>query len=96
MTRSFIYATVVAISACAAVPALASERVGGKPAGVITSGDWLSFEEIAARLTAKGYRIKEIELDDGLYEVEVRSERGGKSELYVDPRSGNILRRDDD
>jgi hypothetical protein len=41
--------------------------------------------------------IKEIELDDGIWEVEGRDESGHKIEMKVDARSGEIvkLRRKD-
>lgn len=58
--------------------------------------DWLSIAEVASGLTARGYRVEEIELDDGRYEVEVRTPNGREMELKVDPRTGRIVDRDDD
>ena len=36
--------------------------------------------------------IKEIELDDGVWEVEGRDDSGHKVEMEVDARSGEIVR----
>ena len=58
----------------------------------------LTIEEVRAIAFAKGIAtIKEIELDDGIWEVEGRDDSGHKIEMKVDARSGEIvkLRRND-
>ena len=61
------------------------------------SGSALSMEEILARLKAQGYgEVYEIERERGLYEVKARGQDGLRVEIYVDPRTGDILRREHD
>lgn len=58
----------------------------------------LDIEDVRAMAFDKGIAtIKEIELDDGIWEVEGRDDSGHKIEMKVDARSGEIvkLRRND-
>ncbi len=60
-------------------------------------GSALPMEEILARLEAQGYgEVYEIERERGLYEVKARGQDGLRVEIYVDPRTGDILRREHD
>lgn len=70
----------------AALPAFADD--GARRAG----GEWISVGELASRLEALGYTaIRDIERDDGRYEVEARNPEGRRVELKVS-RKGDILR----
>jgi hypothetical protein len=53
-----------------------------------------SKEEIAQLLEAQGYKIKEIDFDDGVYEVEAY-QNGKEFEIKVD-RTGTILKIEQD
>lgn len=59
--------------------------------------DWLPMDEVASNLRADGYDLREIEIDDGRYEVEAIAPDGRRVELYIDPVIGKILKveRDD-
>lgn len=61
------------------------------------SGSALSMEEVLVRLKDQGYgEVYEIERERGLYEVKARDQDGWRVEIYVDPRTGDILRREHD
>jgi hypothetical protein len=51
----------------------------------------LTLSQIESRLSGQGYRVFEIERDDGRYEVKARDAQGRCLELDVDRRSGEIL-----
>lgn len=53
----------------------------------------LSLTEIESRLAAQGFRMKEMEVKDKVLEVEGYDAQGGKVELLVDRRNGEILSR---
>lgn len=54
---------------------------------------FLSAAEVTARLLSLGYTsIRVVEFDDGQWEVEARNPSGQRVELYVDARTGVILR----
>jgi hypothetical protein len=53
-----------------------------------------SKEDIAKLLEGQGYKIKEVEFDDGAYEVEAYKD-GKEFEMKLD-RMGNILKIEED
>ena len=56
---------------------------------------WLSLGEIEARARGMGYTVTKIERKGSCYEVYAR--KGGSSyELYFDPATGKVVRREDD
>ncbi len=61
------------------------------------AGD-LSLSQVEQRLSQQGFRVLEIERDDGRYEVKAFNSAGQCVELDVNRRSGDIIRteRDDD
>jgi len=64
--------------------------------GSSSSGDGKqkSKEEIAELLESQGYKIKEVDFDDGIYEVDAYKD-GKKFEIKVDP-TGKILKVEED
>lgn len=57
---------------------------------------WLSPSEVIEKLSAKGFRVVEIEADDGAYEVEMLDENGTRIETYVHPATAELLYGYDD
>jgi hypothetical protein len=56
------------------------------------SSPQLSIDSLDARLAAAGYqRAGEVELDDGIYEIDVRDASGRRLEVHLDAVSGEIL-----
>lgn len=57
------------------------------------SDERLSLMQVTQLVSEKGYTdIREVEREDGHYEVEARDEEGRWVELYVDGRTGEIVR----
>lgn len=60
----------------------------------------LNIRQVYDKLEAAGYTdIREIDREFNGYEVKARNREGSKVKLYVDPRSGEVIRtkmRDDD
>jgi uncharacterized membrane protein YkoI len=65
-----------------------SERLSDKePSGP------LDFEAVAAQVKAEGYpEIYSIEYEHAIYEIKARDAAGRKVELYVHPKTGELLR----
>ena len=59
-------------------------------------GDWLGIGELTAKLEAQGYTVREVERDDGRYEVELTDANGVRYEAKVDRSTGDILHRERD
>jgi hypothetical protein len=46
---------------------------------------WKPIAELATQLTAEGFKLEKIEIDDGCYEVEARDKDGWKVESTFHP-----------
>lgn len=69
------------------------------PAAYAQSSDTqpeLSLSQIESRLSGQGFRVVEIERDDGRYEVKAWDAQNRCVELQLDRRSGEIVRNESD
>lgn len=57
---------------------------------------WLPAAQIVEKLAAQGYKVYEIESDDGVYEVEMTNREGVRVETHVHPATGELLNGYDD
>lgn len=78
---------------------VASAQTGGNgnPQNAPRAG-WMSMSEIAAKVEGQGYRVLEIEIDDGAYEIKAVDAKGLRVEADLDPSTGEPIRgwRQDD
>lgn len=86
------------VRASAAALLFAAFAVPAQAQTAATSDLSLSLSQVEQRLTQQGFRVLEIERDDGRYEVKALNSAGQCVELDVNRRSGDIIRteRDDD
>ncbi|HMN21381.1 MAG TPA: PepSY domain-containing protein [Ottowia sp.] len=62
-----------------------------QPAAMAPAGAQLTIRDIYDRIEAAGYReIREIEWDDGRYEVKALSAQGERVKLHVNGRTGEV------
>lgn len=90
--RKFITASAFAL-VLASGYSLASDDLPGR---FVDTQQWLPMEEVVSRLTAEGYQLREIEIDDYHYEVKVIAPDGRRLEIDIDPVSGRFLKVDHD
>jgi len=65
--------------------------------GERAGGATLSPEQLAQKLHAQGYpTVLRMEMEDGVYEVKVKTSDGKRLKLNVDPSNGKILGRHKD
>ena len=57
---------------------------------LILSAVWLSPTQITEKLDQKGYKVTEIEVDDGSYEVEMTDMNGVRVDAHVHPETGEL------
>lgn len=57
---------------------------------------WMSVEQISAKFTADGYKVRQVKEEDGLYEIYALDAKGARVEVYVHPVTGEILKSDMD
>ena len=61
------------------------------------TSDRMGIVAIATMLEGQGYKVLEIELEHGRYEVDMLDNNGMKVEAYLNPVTGDVLPyRDDD
>ena len=90
--RTIALASALAAAVLAAGPASAdSNRRLNVPAD-----QWMSHTQLTEKLTAQGYTVREIESDDGAYEVKVTDKNGVRIEMDVHPATGDVLPGYDD
>jgi hypothetical protein len=61
----------------------------------VPKDQWLTAAQVTEKLTAAGYTVREVEVDDGAYEIEATKD-GVKHELHVHPATGDVLTGYDD
>ena len=101
MRKSMITAAVLAISAglgASLAFAQGTDAPAAAPAPAEAApSERLSLATVAARFEEQGYRVTEIELDDGVYELEGLDSQGMRVKAHVDPATGEVIRsRKDD
>jgi hypothetical protein len=97
MKKLAVLALALTAATALAAPVLAGADDGGR--GAHRAGDWIGVDRIHQQLTDLGYTgIREIERDDGGYEVDAISPDGRRVDLRLQRDSGKIVRigRDDD
>lgn len=83
--RGYLSLPALALAVAAATPALAVDRLN------VPRDQWLSSAQISERLVDKGYKVTEIETDDGAYEVDLIDKNGTRVEAHVHPATGELL-----
>lgn len=57
----------------------------------------LSMEQIQQKLIMQGYKtVRELQLDDCMYEAKVRDKNNDRWDVQVNPRNGNVIGRERD
>ncbi len=82
--------TASALSIALAVPAFAGDDdyVGRLN---VPRDQWLSTSQIVQKLEGQGYKVHEIEADDGVYEFEAINSAGARIEGHAHPATGEVL-----
>lgn len=98
MRKTVLTATAATLLLGTAGLAAASDNRGDRDdrpgAGVdAPRSQWMSIGEVARKFESMGYTIREIEVDDGVYEVDGTDANGLRVEAYVHPVTGEILPR---
>ncbi|WEE79039.1 PepSY domain-containing protein [Comamonas testosteroni] len=88
-------AALLSAGTCLAAENSLADRASASVAAVrgMALGPTLSIRDVCDRLEKAGYReFQEMEWDDGLYKVKATASDGRFVKLYVDGRSGEVLR----
>lgn len=86
-------ATLLSVLALSADTALADDD---RRCGSVGAADWMSVADISARAEATGLTVREVERDDGCYEVKGTNSAGQRVELHMHPASGAVVKTEID
>ena len=87
--RKLLILAIAASPLALTAPAFASDDEARCPD--LPRAEWLGIGAIESALSAKGYTVREIEVEDNCYEVEGTDANGAKFEAYVNPKTGEIV-----
>src|SRR5690606_3462288 len=85
--KFFGLSAMAAAAVATAGPAFASPDCLSGP-----RSEWRSMEDAVAAVTAKGYQVRETEIDDGCYEIKAIGKEGERVKFYVNPKSLEVVR----
>jgi hypothetical protein len=89
--QKYLIISALALSLGAAQPALALDDLFEGNRLNVPRDQWLSPTQITEKLQQQGYKVREIEADDGTYEVEMVDKNGVQIEANVHPATAEIL-----
>jgi hypothetical protein len=89
ISKAFVAAL---IAPCLIVGASVPASASSDDCRHLPRAEWRPMEDAIAAVRAKGYDIREVERDDGCYEVKATGKSGEKVELYLDPGTLEIVR----
>lgn len=82
-------ASLAIIVAAGSVSAQTTQPAGS---GTTPHSGWMSIGAVTAKLEGQGYVVREIETDDGVYEVKALDKNGARVEADLDPVTGEAVR----
>lgn len=90
--RNIALVTVAAVIVAAAA---ASTQAGslGRPCTSAPPNQWLSMQDLQAKVEALGYKVQKAKLAKACGEFYTLDKSGNRIELFVDPTSGEIVGR---
>ena len=85
-------ALAVAAILAGAVTAEASSL--GRACTKAPESQWLSLDALKAKIEGQGYSVQKAKLKKGCGEIYARDPKGARTELFLDPTSGEIVARE--
>jgi hypothetical protein len=89
MRKIAIVAAAALVASAGLVTANASSL--GRPCTSAPESQWLSLDALKAKAEAQGYRVQKAMLKAACGEIYSLDRNGARTELFVDPTSGEII-----
>ena len=83
-----IIITIVAATFAAAVPAAASS----KNCGNAPQNQWMNLADITTKATGMGYKVRQVKVEDGCYEIHAVDKNGNRVEAHFNPVSAEVVK----
>lgn len=91
MKKTLFAVLLVSAAAVSTAQADDDQRCGNVPID-----RWMSEQQIRERASALGLTVREVEIDDGCYDVKARDREGRRLEVRFHPQTGEQVSVDDD
>jgi hypothetical protein len=82
---------VTVVAALLAATAVAQAGSLGRPCTAAPQSQWLSINELRAKVEAQGYTVRKARLKKACGELYTLDKNGKRVELFVDPTNGKIV-----
>ncbi len=92
MQKIVLIVAAASIGAAVSAPAQASSL--GRPCTSAPQAQWLSLEELKAKAEAQGYKVQKAKLKAACGEIYALDAAGLRTELFLDPTSGQIVAKE--
>jgi hypothetical protein len=63
----------------------------GRPCTAAPQSQWLSIDELQAKIEAQGYKVRKAKLKNACGELYTLDKNDQRVELFVDPTNGNVV-----
>lgn len=83
-----------ALVAASALMILVAAPAMAKDLCTVPKAEWQTKDALKAKLEGEGWKIKNIKIEDGCYEVYGTDGAGKKQEVFIDPKSFEIVGED--
>lgn len=82
-----IFATAAVALIAATLPAAASS----KSCGNAPQSEWMSIADLQAKAEGMGYKVRQVKIEDGCYEIYAIDKDGNRVEAYLNPVTAEVV-----
>jgi len=75
----------------AATPFVASVALASPSCGNAPQSSWMSLKDVEAKATAMGYKVRQVKIEDGCYELYAIDKDGKRVEAYLNPVTAEVV-----
>jgi hypothetical protein len=94
--RTIMRHTTIALALAAIVAGAVTAEASslGRPCTSAPESQWLSLDALKAKIEGQGFTIQKAKLKAACGEIYARDSKGARTELFVDPTSGEIVAKE--
>ena len=81
-------AAIAAATAFSSLPASAES----KSCGNAPQAEWMSIADLQAKAAAMGYKVRQVKIEDGCYEIYALDKDGDRVEAYLNPVTAEVVK----
>lgn len=83
--------TIIATAAVALVAATLPAAASSKSCGNAPQNEWMSIADVQAKAEGMGYKVRQVKIEDGCYEIYALDKDGKRVEAYLNPVTAEVV-----